>query len=480
MSPVKRLFRSGLFALGVIVLAPAADAQASGLYFSDRGVRPMGRGGAFVAGADDIGAVWYNPAGLADAGSSVLLDATILGYHTHFTRRTQVADSSGVLRTFDYPRVDGTSAFIPIPTLGGSYNFGARKQFTAAFAMYAPYTAITSYPETVNGAPAASRYSLISLDGSALLVPGVYFAYKPIEQIRIGMGVQALVGTFQAAVMFAASPPDRLLGAPEDPAYDALGTLKVGPIFSPSANFGITAMPDPHLRFGISAQLPFTVDASAKISVRLPTAAPFDNAYQQGDGAQVRFKLPAVLRLGGEFRAPVTPETEVRVEATFVREFWSGHESIEIRNESIKLYNITGLPSPFGVAPITIPKGFVDSNSFRLGGELIHKLGEDAIRGRLGVSYDQTAIPAAYVNAFHVDVDKVMLTFGASYNFGAHWRLDAMYAHAFTPDVTVDPAEAKSPRVNPIAGNPTATEAVNGGTYATSANLFGLGANYIF
>ena len=64
-----------------MLCAHAADARAAGLYFSDRGVRPMGRAGAFVAGADDLGAIWYNPAGLADAGTSVLVD---FGY-LHFT-----------------------------------------------------------------------------------------------------------------------------------------------------------------------------------------------------------------------------------------------------------------------------------------------------------------------------------------------------------------------------------------------------------
>ena len=41
-----------------------ADADAGGFYFSDRGVRPMGRAGAFVAGADDLNATYYNPAGI--------------------------------------------------------------------------------------------------------------------------------------------------------------------------------------------------------------------------------------------------------------------------------------------------------------------------------------------------------------------------------------------------------------------------------
>ncbi|MGE3672490.1 MAG: hypothetical protein AB7K71_22655, partial [Polyangiaceae bacterium] len=58
--------------LGVSVLCGTARAEAAGLYFSDRGVRPMGRAGAFIAGADDAGAIWYNPAGLADTPTSFL------------------------------------------------------------------------------------------------------------------------------------------------------------------------------------------------------------------------------------------------------------------------------------------------------------------------------------------------------------------------------------------------------------------------
>jgi len=99
----------------------------------------------------------------------------------------------------------------------GSYAFGKNKEFTIALGVLAPYTAIASYPLTVAGQPSPSRYSLVSLDGSALVVSGAYFAYKPIEQIRIGFGLQALVGTFKSRVVFSASPPDRVISSPEDP-----------------------------------------------------------------------------------------------------------------------------------------------------------------------------------------------------------------------------------------------------------------------
>ena len=59
----------GLLANAALLAAIAfsTDAFAAGLYYSERGVSPLGRGGAFVAGADDLGAIAYNPAGLADA-----------------------------------------------------------------------------------------------------------------------------------------------------------------------------------------------------------------------------------------------------------------------------------------------------------------------------------------------------------------------------------------------------------------------------
>src|SRR5438105_2564652 len=83
--------RGALGALGVLACALApAQADAAGLYFSDRGVRPMGRGGAFVAGADDLGAVWYNPAGIADAGSAALVDFSWLRFSVDYTRELLV------------------------------------------------------------------------------------------------------------------------------------------------------------------------------------------------------------------------------------------------------------------------------------------------------------------------------------------------------------------------------------------------------
>jgi long-subunit fatty acid transport protein len=77
-------------------------------------------------------------------------------------------------------------------------------------------------------------------------------------------------------------------------------------------------------------------------------------------------------------------------------------------------------------------------------------------------------------------MNKVMLGMGGSIHIGAHWRFDAMFAHTFASTVYVDPSIAAVPKVNPVQGNPTQSEAINGGTYTASADVLGVGLNYKF
>lgn len=462
--------------LGATVAASCGTARASGLYFSERGVRPLARGGAFVAGADDVSAIWHNPAGLADAGTTILIDLAWLNYSASFTRKTQVVDAGGTVRVYEYPTVEGSTPILPIPTLGASYNFGDKRQWTFAGGLLAPYTAIQTWPATVNGQPSPSRYSLVSLDGSLLLGPGVFLAYKPVEQLRIGVGVEALVGTFQSSVVFSASPADRLLSAPEDPKYDTLSMLKVGPIFAPSANLGVTIVPTKEVRFAIVGQLPYWVSAPGHVTTRLPTAAPFDNARQAGDSAHVSFRLPAVFRIGAEVR----PVPELRIEADYVCEFWSLHDTIDIVPTDLTLVGVTGFPSPFPVAPIILQRHFQDASSFRLGAEYQLALKGYGFDFRAGGNFDQSAIPRPYLSPLTVDLDRVTVALGVGIHIGDHWRFDATYARVIGLDAAVDPAIAAIQRVNPVRGYPTNVEAVNGGKYSAGANVLGVGLQYKF
>jgi long-chain fatty acid transport protein len=397
-------------------------------------------------------------------------------FSSDYTRRSQLADSGGTLHVYEYPKVSGTSPFLPIPTLGASYQFPDSNRLTIAAGVFSPYSAITTYPLTVDGQPSSSRYSLLSLDGSALVVLGAYVAYRPIKELSIGGGFEMLTGAFKSTVVFSASPSDTVIGAPEDPRYDAQSALNVGPIFAPSGNLGVTYKPHDMVRLGLSGQLPFHINAPAKVHVNLPNAVEFDNAYQDGQDAKVSFDLPAILRLGVEVR----PIEKLRLEAAYVREFWSSHHSINVTPENIKMYGIVGFPSPFAVSPITIPRNFQDASSFRLGAEYGLEVGRYVLDLRAGINIEQSAIPDPYLTVMTIDMSKITPTIGGGLHIGKHWRLDAVYAHVFASDVTVDPAQAAVPRINPVRGNATTFEAINGGTYSARADVLGVGAEYKF
>ncbi len=460
----------------------AGQAHAGGLYFSDRGVRPLGRGGAFVAGADDAGAVYYNPAGLAFAGHSLLIDAAWLQYSSTFQRKAyeqqrdpNTGQPTGQYFVQTFPAVKGTTPVLPIPTLAYTDNFGVDKA-NFAVAAWAPYAAVTSYPETLNGSPAPQRYSLISLDGSALAVVGLYASYKPNKHVALGAGIEMLTGFFSSTVVFNTCPPDRFICAPEEPSYDSLSRLKVGPIFAPTGTVGAILVPDDMVRFGLSFHLPYWINSPAKVDVRLPSAPIFQNAKQQGNSANVKFQLPWTLRAGVEVR----PADRTRVELAGTYEAWSMHDSIVMTPDNVKLTGVSGFPSEYQVGQIKLERGFTNTYSVRIGGEQGFDIGGYGLDLRAGFMYEKSAIPNKYLSALTVDLDKYTIAIGGSLHVGK-WRFDGTYARVTGISAKVDPKTAGITQVNPVRANPPAfPDRINGGTYQANANVYGVGLAYQF
>ena len=477
--------RAALAALALFAaLGPLREASAAGLYFSERGVRPLGRGGAFVAGADDLGAIYYNPAGIAEAGTQLLLDAGVMRFGSSFTRQAIVRPSDpntgapgrgAFIQTFD--KVDGTAPPIPIPTIAGSY--ALRPDLVVAAGVYAPYAALPSYPETLpNGKPGPQRYSLLSLDGSALAVLGAWVGYRPFPELEIGAGPTVLLGTFQTRVDFGACVPERFLCAPEQPAYDAQGQLRVGTIAAPSGTLGATLIPLEKLRIGASFQLPYFIDSNAKLQTRLPQASVFQNASVNGDSAEVKFKLPWIARLGVELR----PFSSTRVELAFVFEKWSMHDQIEATPSNVSLRNVALFPPEYKLGSISIDRHFQDAWSLRLGGEQSIEVGPRKLDLRAGLSYETSAVPRPYLSVLTIDMAKVTLGLGAGLHVTPNLRIDALLALIFPQSVDVSPGEASLYKVNPVRANvpPGSDVPINGGNYQASAQVFGLGMRYLF
>jgi len=448
-------------------------------------VRPLARGGAFVAGADDLGAMWYNPAGLADAQGTFLADAAVMLYNASFTWSYQVQSDAGAIQTCNLcgPTAHGDTPPLAIPTLGIAFPVGQERRLTIGGGVMAPYAPILRWPETTadssgNQVPSPARYSLVSLEGSLLGVFDLFAAYKISEQVRVGAGLELLAGVFQDVVDLGAAPPG-LLAPPQDPDYDAL-TRARATIFTPSGNLGVTWIPSKLVRFGLSGQLPFWIDAPASMRVRLPNAAAFDDATQNGEDASVKFRLPAELRAGVELR----PNDKTRVELSWNHQFWSLHDTIDITPHAIHLDGVTGLPTPYSIPPVSVPRHFQDCDSVHLGGEYrIDVSPTTKLDLRLGFAFETSAVPAAYESPLTVDGNKLTFAGGVGLTID-RTRIDATFAYVAMLDVDVPPNQAQLDVVNPVSGNPPPAGppngAINGGHYTASAPIIGIGMQYKF
>lgn len=469
-----RHLRTALAAALCASLVPGVCA-AGGFFFPDRGVRPLGRGGAFVAGADDGHAIWYNPAGLTEAGNGLLLDASLVLFSNTYTRRAQPVAGGP---TVTFRPSEGDAAPLPIPTLVVTHDFGL-SNFRFAAGVYAPNAALTSYDQSDT---APQRYTLLTLDGSALLLAGVWAAWRPHPVISVGAGFQVLAGSFQSRLAFSACPAT-ILCTPEDPDWDSLAQLSA-PIFSPTGSFGVRINPHRMVSIGASFNLPMWVSADATLKVRLPSAAYFDGARVQGEAARVDFTFPPIARVGVEVRP--TPQTRVEVAASW--EGWSVHDQIRMSPQGIRITDVRGIGT-YEVGDVAIERRFEDVWSVRVGGEQGFALGDNLLTLRAGFAYETGATPTAFTNVLTFDAAKSTASIGASFTRG-RLRVDAVFAHTFWGPVEVTPcahdpsAPSRCQGLYPTAPFRTGSNAprytVNGGTYDPTLNIVGLGAQYRF
>ncbi|MEI8256591.1 MAG: outer membrane protein transport protein, partial [Deltaproteobacteria bacterium] len=277
--------------------------------------------------------------------------------------------------------------------------------------------------------------------------------------------------------------PATITCQPEDPQWDASAQLNVGPIFAPSANFGVRWQPSRYVVLGISGQLPFWVSAPATLAVRLPSAAYFDGASVSGNQANVGFTLAPVFRAGVEFR----PDPLDRIEVAFVYEGWGMHDRISLtptrddtQPRGIQITGVRGV-GVYDVGPTAIQRGFQDTYSVRIGAERDQRVGQNMhLMPRLGFAYETSATAPEYTSVLTFDTSKFLFTVGLGFAIG-RVRLDATYAHVAGNSVAVAAQDARIYQVAPFRANDQApTHAINAGVYDLAVNVVGLGLRYSF
>lgn len=485
---MKRL-KLTVFAATLCALLLPPRAQAGGLYLTDRGSRALGRGGAFVAGADDGQSLWYNPAGLSYTGRKhVLLDGTLSLFRGSFQRVTR-DDLNG-----PPPKVDADPVLLPIPTIALSDDFGL-EDFAFGLAILAPNAVMLRWPEMVGSMPdgtprlGPTRHSLVSMQGSAIAHLALGATYRGIEGLSIGVGVHVIPARFRAGMYLSACDYGVLCQQPEQPDYEAPARVDLSLAFTATPMVGLIYEIG-MVRLGASVLFPYDIKGTAKLDARLPDAPLFgpadecnsDQARRNnpqcarivGDKADVVLPMPMIARLGIELR----PTPALRAEVDVVYEGWSRQRDFRLTPRGIRIDNALGIPS-YEVGPIRMPREMQDVWSLRLG---VEYQGEDSpLSFRVGCILENSAFANRTLTPLTLDSKKMLLSVGASYALTDSVTVDLLYAHLFMADVKVRnsavyPQNPLRPPYEPDPSDPVgAPEPVGNGDYTMEADLIGLG-----
>lgn len=464
-------------AVGVTAALAPGTASAGGFDIPDNGAGALGRGGAFVARADDGTAIYYNPAGLARQRGTRLFGGANLYFHSfEFQRAGSFPDNPNDTQTpwggKPFPASTNTAGPSPAPFVALSTDFASLDRLTVALGAFSPPSVGSrTFPIGVQNAPASSRYDFVQ-SRSSFLFPTVSTAYRVVRWLDIGLSGHLVLASFdQTSVAYAD------VGQCVNREYQACDsrTTLAASATSFSATFGALLRPSPSLAFGLSVRMPSALSADGTITPQPPKLG----GVQVASGsASLSTKLPLVARLGGRY---------VKLEGTFERydmeldatyERWGAAQGDGPRIRAAQL-------GQFKAIDTYIARGYRDTVSVRAGGAYNFHAFEGLLSVRAGAYFDSSATKAEYTR---VDVDtlaKVAGTFGLGYRRGAY-AFDLAYAAVASMHRLVGSGQGEVRPLNPSKnGRPIANDgslllAVNEGAYRGFTHIVSLGITVTF
>lgn len=449
--------------LSAPLILSGQDAQAAGLFLPGRGVKPLGRGGAFVASSDgDLNSLWYNPANLAGlTGTTLTIDLALINLDFEFQRAPRIRDDGEVIT---YRRVanEAPPQADPQILVGGNLPIFGTDKLKWAFGLYAPYLSPHTFPED-----GPQRYVLVDNNGSILAYTHFGVGYELSPNIRIGAGIQNMIADF--TVVNVTSGYAGAFGDPEDEDLDILSKINLSSYFNLTGNVGAWVRISPFLQGAISLQLPVSVkDDAATMQVRMPSHPAFDDAYLDGNTLKAGLDFPFIGRVGLRFL-----KGRFDYELAMVYESWSTFKEIQADPNDIYVRNVRGLGS-IRVAPLSIPMNYQDTFSIRNGFEL--KLRE-SLALRTGYIFETGAVPDEYYSTFLAEGDKHVMTLGGTFK-GRAWSVDASFAYYYIGNRQIQNSQVR--QINPTDTQNEYTLVVGNGDYSQRYMVFGTGFNLSF
>jgi len=472
-----------LFILYITVMS--GRAYAGGFEIPDNGTEALGRGGAFVAKADDGEALYYNVAGFArQRGTRLTIDSNFVIHDMAFTRDGVYSGDPSDARTpyagTPYPTMRDSDRLFVAPNAVVSTDFGWFRRWTFAAGVYGPSSvgqhsygsgddlnAAGDIPpaQTTNGLPAPSRYD-IARTNLLIVLPTLAVAFRAHRYIDVGFAWQMYYANFDLASANFTPLGKTNCPTPDYAGCDSYGHVRTsGTSFSSSSSqfggsgfdyspsitsfgwvFSALAHPTPFLDLGFILRTPINIHSEGTLHPQSPP-----NQVKLGDApALFSTEIPLFLRLGGRYVKRYADGTErADVELDFVFENWATEVADHVHASGDSLILQQG-----NTLDVDVTHNYKNTYGVRLGGAYNYKLGERSrLIGRAGIYYDSAATDNKGTRLDINSFDKLGLTLG----LGLKYRgvtLNVAYAYVYSPSRTVTDSEI------------TAVSATNGTNYA--------------
>ena len=312
---------SGAWLVGVAVALALASlptrVSAGGFEVAGAGTRPLGRGGAFAARADDGMALLLNPAMMADLGEHQLMINVHLALWDACVQRPGTymdgyggggpASDSVFSNPMDpmgtdawimqaYPRVCNSGIPQLIPQIAQTIRI--LPELAIGFGIVAPNAVGTSQFGDGNGRvangtlPTPVRYAL-SESSLLLFHPSIGIGYRPHPMIRIG-------ATFQWGIGIISFTNYTNVGqGAEDVLGDIRTRLEASDFFVPAGIFSVALTPHPNFDIMIAARFSDSIDAEGHLDLTTGTYGPCQGSTDCTDPLSVGGSAPLTSRVGG-------------------------------------------------------------------------------------------------------------------------------------------------------------------------------------
>ena len=443
---------------------PSKEVFAAGIEIPDNGTKALGRGGAYVAGAEDLTAIYYNPARLGVLkGTRGLYNHNLLFSQINFTRATL---SPGWAESDpNFEAVSDSEGFFYIGGFGAiSSDFGL-DDWTFALGVYGPSSVgKRSYPTY-----GPQSFMVTEMD-TIMPYYTASVAYTPREDFAMGASLQwaDLISMKYSVVVDVSKVPSP--GAkPDTSKQHTEVTLNLSDRTNITGIIGLWWAINDAFEVGLASRvIPMNIEAEGSVDVLE------EGIVTEDVTATAEFTIPIQIRGGIRYihREPSQDEL-FDIEFDVFYENWAAFKELRA--------TLDGTINAENPNPVVLPRNWNDTITLRLGSDWNAM---DWLTLRTGGYWENGATPENYEHLDFPSFDRYAFTGGASFHLGPV-SLSVAYAHILQEDRTVTEDYGKVLLQRPLLNCPDECGGLTGvvanaGTFESGFQIVSVGMEATF